>query len=174
MSIGLSLDELMEYTEWDRGKWYDWLRRHGDHVLPISAGPHGDGRFQSVGDLVLHIFSAEKRYVERLSNRPLTDTNLIPIDNIETLFQFGRQSRRDLQDFLATYAAKEWDVLQEFNIMNNFLRATPRKIIIHVLMHEIRHWAQIGTILRFNGLVDEFHDFLFSPVLSGEFRRQQA
>ena len=174
MSIGLSLDELMEYTEWDRGKWYDWLRRHGDHVLPISAGPHGDGRFQSVGDLMLHIFSAEKRYVERLSNRPLTDVTLIPNDNIETLFHFGRQSRKDLQEFTATFPAQNWDVPQDFNLLNNLLRATPRKIIVHVLMHEIRHWAQIGTILRFNGLLDEFHDFLFSPVLGGEFRRQKV
>ena len=174
MSIGLSLDELMEYTEWDRGKWYDWLRRHGDHVLPISAGPHGDGRFQSVGDLMLHIFSAEKRYVERLSNRPLTDVTLIPNDNIETLFRFGRQSRKDLQEFTATFPAQNWDVPQDFNLLNNLLRATPRKIIVHVLMHEIRHWAQIGTILRFNGLLDEFHDFLFSPVLGGEFRRQKV
>jgi len=36
-----------------------------------------------------------------------------------------------------------------------------------VLMHEIRHWAQIATLLR----TDEFHDFLFSPVLGGEYRR---
>ena len=174
MSIGLSLNELVEYTDWDRGKWYDWLRRHGDQVLAISAGLHGDGRFQSVGDLVKHIFYAEKRYVDRLSNRPLTDVTSIPNDNIETLFQFGRQSRKDLKEFAATFPAQDWDVPRDFNLMNNFLRATPRKIIVHVLMHEIRHWAQIGTILRFNGLVDEFHDFLFSPVLGGEFRRQQA
>lgn len=174
MSIGLSLNELMEYTDWDRGKWYDWLRRHGGHVLAMSAGPHGDGRFQSVGDLVRHIFSAEKRYVDRLSNRPLTDVTSIPNDNIETLFQFGRQSRKDLREFVAAFPDEDWDVPQDFNLMNNFLRATPRKIIVHVLMHEIRHWAQIGTLYRLSGLVDDFHDFLFSPVLGGEFRRQNA
>jgi uncharacterized damage-inducible protein DinB len=53
--------------------------------------------------------------------------------------------------------------------MNNFMRATPRKIVVHVLMHEIRHWAQIGTLFRLNGLSGEFHDFSFSPVLGGEF-----
>jgi hypothetical protein len=41
------------------------------------------------GDLVRHIFSAEKRYVERLSDRPLTDTASIPNDNLEALFGFG-------------------------------------------------------------------------------------
>lgn len=38
-------------------------------------------------------------------------------------------------------------------------------------MHEIRHWAQIGTLFRLNGLTGEVHDFLFSPVLGAEFKR---
>jgi uncharacterized damage-inducible protein DinB len=172
LSTSLSLDELMEYTDWERSSWCDSLRQRGDTVLAISAGPHGDGRFQSVGDLVKHIFSAEKRYVDRLSNRPLTDPASIPNDNIERLFQFGGQSRKDLREFVEVFPAGDWDVPQDFNILNNFLRATPRKIIVHVLMHEVRHWAQIATLLRLNGFVEGFHDFLFSPVLGGEFRSQ--
>ena len=78
MSVGLSLIELVEYTDWERGKWHDWLLQHGDGALAISAGPHGDGRFQTIGDQVRHIFSAERRYVDRLSNRPLTDTTSLP------------------------------------------------------------------------------------------------
>jgi uncharacterized damage-inducible protein DinB len=58
--------------------------------------------------------------------------------------------------------------------MNNLLRATPRKLVVHVLMHEIRHWAQIGTLFRLNGLTGEFHDFLFSPVLGGELKRSAS
>jgi uncharacterized damage-inducible protein DinB len=171
MSASLSVTELIEYTDWERGKWHEWLRQRGDGVLATSAGPHGDGRFQTVGDLVRHIFSAEKRYIDRLSNRPLTDTAAIPSGSVEPLFQFGSQSRTDLKEFAEKLPAEGWDVLQDFNFMNNFVRATPRKIVVHVLMHEIRHWAQIGTLYRLNGLTGEFHDFLFSPVLGGEFKR---
>jgi hypothetical protein len=32
------------------------------------------------------------------------------------------------------------------------LTVTPRKIVVNVLLHETRHWAQIATLLRFNGL----------------------
>ena len=70
MPINLSVSDLIEYTDWERQQWYDWLRQHGDGVLEIGAGPHGDGRFGTVGELVRHIFSAEKRYVDRLSGRP--------------------------------------------------------------------------------------------------------
>jgi uncharacterized damage-inducible protein DinB len=94
--------------------------------------------FKPVGDLVRHIFSAEKRYIDRLSNRPLTDADSIPNGNVEALFQFGRQSRTDLKEFIKAFSAQDWDAPQDFILMNNFLRATPRKIVVHVLMHEIR------------------------------------
>ena len=66
--------------------------------------------------------------------------------------------------------ADEWDAEKEFKLMNSSLSATPRKIVVHILLHEIRHWAQIATILRFNGLTGNFHDFLFSPAMGGSFR----
>jgi uncharacterized damage-inducible protein DinB len=172
MGIGLSLNELIEYTDWERSKWYKRLRSSGDSVLATSAGPHGDGRFQSIGDVIKHIFSAETRYVDRLSNRPLTDPASIPNDDLEGLFQFGGSSRTELRKFVEGFPAGDWDVPQEFTLMGNSLKATPRKIIVHVLIHEIRHWAQIATLLRLNGVAADFHDFLFSPVLGGEFRRQ--
>ncbi len=174
MRADLSLNDLMDYTDWEREKWHAWLRQHGDEVLKISAGPHGDGRFKTVGDLVRHMFSAEKRYIDRLSGRSLTDTASIPNDDIEALFQFSQQSRKDLREFVERFPVQEWDVPQDHKILNYFLRATPRKIIVHILVHEIRHWAQIATLFRLNGLTDEFHDFLFSPAMGGEFRREQA
>lgn len=170
MPIGVSVDQLLEYTEWERDKWREWFEQQGSRALADSAGPNGDGRFTTIGDLVKHIFSAEKRYVERLSERPLTDTASLPSNNVDALFEFGRQSRKDLKDMLATFPAAAWDAPKEFNIVKYSLTATPKKIIFHVLMHEIRHWAQISTLLRLNGMTGAFHDFLFSPVLGGESR----
>jgi uncharacterized damage-inducible protein DinB len=174
MLVNLSVNDLMEYTDWERLKWYGWFLQQGEPVLKMSAGPHGDGRFQTVGDQVRHIFAAEKRYVERLSGRPLTDPASIPNDKIEALFEFSRLSRKDLRELIETFPAAAWDTPEEFKILDNFVSVTPRKIVIHILMHEIRHWAQIATLFRLNGLACEFHDFLFSPVMGGEFRREQG
>src|SRR5207249_3802933 len=30
MCTSLSLSELIEYTDWERGKWHDWIRQRGD------------------------------------------------------------------------------------------------------------------------------------------------
>jgi uncharacterized damage-inducible protein DinB len=166
--LTLKVSDLVEYTAWEREKWHQWLRDHGSQVLKISAGPNGDGRFETVGDLVRHIFSAEKRYVDRLSGRPLTDAGTIPTNDVEALFEFGQQSRRDLENFAETLPDTQWDIPNDYKIMNFALRATPKKIVVHVLMHEIRHWAQVGTLFRLNGLTDDLHDFLFSPVLNDE------
>src|SRR5260370_23391327 len=66
MSTSLSLSELIEYTDWERGKLHDWFRQRGDSGLATRAGPHGDGRFQTVADLVRHMVSGETRYVDTL------------------------------------------------------------------------------------------------------------
>src|ERR1700675_1123343 len=173
MPMNLTLDDLMDFTAWEREKWDKWFREHGDEVLKISAGPHGDGRFTTVGELMKHMFSAEKRYIDRLSGRALTDTGSIPNDNIDAISQFGEQSRKGLKEFVETFPAQEWDVPQQHKIQNSVLIMTPRKIVVHILLHEIRHWAQIATLLRLNGLVDDFHDILFSPVMGGGIRREQ-
>jgi uncharacterized damage-inducible protein DinB len=171
MPVQLSLDDLIDYTDWERQKWHERLRQQGNEVLKTGVGPHGDGRFGTVGDLVRHIFSAEKRYVERLLVRPLTDTSYVPADNLEALFQFGDESRRELKDFVEAFPAEKWDVPFEFKLINSVLRVTPKKIIVHVLVHEMRHWAQIATLLRQNGMTGEFHDFLFSTAMGGERER---
>jgi uncharacterized damage-inducible protein DinB len=171
MVVSLTMTDLIDYTDWERQKWFDWLRQRGQEVLEISLGPHGDGRFEKVGESIRHIFSAEKRYIERLSDRPMTDTAAIPACDIEALSQLGQQSRRELREFIEAFPSEAWDSPREFKLMSSFLTATPKKIVTHVLVHEIRHWAQIATVLRAQGLKDDFHDFLFSPVMGGELRR---
>jgi uncharacterized damage-inducible protein DinB len=171
--MDIDANVLMAYTDWERQKWHEWLGRHGEG-LKTSVGPHGDNRFQTVGDVVKHIFSAETRYVERLSEKPLTDTASLPSDDLEALFEFGQKSREALAEFIGTFPIEQWNVLRDFDFFGNLLRATPKKMIIHVLLHEVRHWAQIATLFRLNGLKVDFHDFLFSPVLGGEFRRERA
>ena len=169
MPLALAVDDLLEYTAWQRGRWHTWLRDHPE-ALALSAGPHGDGRFTTVGDLVKHIFGAEWRYVQRLTGQPLTDLATVSSDNVETLFSTAESSRRMMTDLIRDLDPSVWDVPREFVILGYNVTATPKKIVMHVLLHEIRHWAQIATICRLNGLVVEWQDFLGSPVWGGAFQ----
>ena len=163
----LNYDHLLEYTDWQRESWHTWFVREGTHALLVPAGPHGDGRLNTVGEIVRHIFSAETRYVERMNDQPLTDAAALPAaDDVNALFAFGRDSRAALRAFVSALPADQLDVARDLTIVTVTRRLTPRKILAHIVLHEIRHWAQIATLLRLQGMRVEFHDFLISPVMS--------
>src|SRR6516162_6645669 len=125
----LEFRDLMEYTEWERKKCHEFLRRQDPAVLKMTAGPHGDGRMQTIGDIIRHVFMAEKRYVERLTGRPLTEFTAIPSDNLEALFEFGVESRREYKELLESFPADEWDKMREMKILAYTVKVTPKKIV---------------------------------------------
>ena len=167
--LGLSFDDLLEYTDWQRGKWHAFFRGNAD-ALTLSIGEHGDGRFTTVGDVVKHIFGAELRYVQRLQGEALSDLANLPSDQVEELFSKGVETRRRLKQLLTTMPADQWEVPRQFTILSYQVTATPRKIIAHTLMHEVRHWAQLATVCRMCGHAPDAQDLLASPLWGGEFR----
>ena len=167
MPTKMDFADLMQYTGWERGKWRKFFAEHPD-ALKLTVGPHGDGRFTTVGDVVKHVFSAEKRYVERLNGQPLSDFAGVPSDDANALFAVGEASRQDLEYLVDSLPKASWEIPHEFKILTHTITASPRKIVAHVLMHEVRHWAQIATICRLAGKQVEFRDLLFSPLFEAK------
>ena len=165
MTFAFDIDILLDYTDWDRAQWHAWFREQGPVALSVGLGAHNDGRIKNVGELVRHIFSAELRYVERSLGKPVTDTSVIPADDVAAVFAFGATSRAALRELLATFPAAHWDKAQEIKLGPVPRQVTPRKMIVQAITHEIRHWAQIATLLRLEGRKTGVHDFLFSPIL---------
>jgi len=165
MSLTFGHETFLAYTAWQRQRWHAWFQTHGAAPLALSTGPHGDGRFATIGTLILHIFSAEYRYVDRLAQREIADTSGVSTMEVDPLFHFGDASRQQLEGYIATLPNAAWDTPVVFSLLNARFRATPRKVVLHVLTHEIRHWAQVGTLLRLNGHIGDPHDLLLSPVL---------
>ena len=168
--LGLSFDDLIDYTEWQRGKWRAWFRDKPE-ALALSTGDHADGRFRTVGEVVKHIFGAELRYVQRLEGEPLSDLATVPADQVDELFGKGDEARRRLKQLLATMSADQWEVPRQFTILSYRVTATPKKIIAHTLMHEFRHWAQLATVCRMSGYAADAHDLLASPLWGGSSSR---
>jgi len=164
MSFAFSFSDLLEYTEWDRHQWHAWFREHGAAALAVDLGAGNSGRIRNVGELVRHIFSAEKRYVERALRVPLTDASTIPSDDVEALFAFGLESRRALRELLATFPATEWDAPREMSFGTQHWIVTSRKMILQAVTHELRHWAQVATFLRQAGFTPGAHDLIASPL----------
>ena len=57
-------------------------------------------------------------------------------------------------------------LLSAFDIRGVRMPLTTRKLLFHVLLHEIRHWAQIAAAVRLAGFEPPGdHDLLFSAAL---------
>src|SRR3954470_12716725 len=96
-SVAAEIGYLLDYTEWDRAQWEAWFQSQGRDALLVDVGANADGRIGSVGALVRDIFSAEQRYVDGIQELPITDTSAVPADDVERLFDFGRQTRERLR-----------------------------------------------------------------------------
>lgn len=160
MAFAFGIADLLAYSDWDRAQWHAWFREHGKPALAVDLGANNTGRIRNVGELVRHIFSAEKRYVQRSLQVPLMDTSVIPADDIEALFAFGLESRRALRELLASFPDAEWDAPREMSFDGQTRIVTSRKMILQAVTHELRHWAQVATFLRQAGYQPGVHDFI--------------
>jgi uncharacterized damage-inducible protein DinB len=160
MTFAFGLEDLLAYLDRDRSQWHEWFREQGSAALAVDLGAHNSGRIRTVGELVRHIFSAEKRYVQRSLQVPLMDTSAIPADDVEALFAFGRESRQALRELLDSFPDAEWDAPREMSFGGHTWAVTPRRMIVQAVTHELRHWAQVATFLRQAGYDPGFHDFI--------------
>jgi len=153
--------ELMEYTKGEREWWKEWFESAGDNALQVSTGGE---RHRTVADLIQHIFGTEKRYIQRMTGQPITPINQIPKDTAEELFDFGVESRMAMRDYVQD--VKDWGRTFEFQVLDIHVKASVRKFILHMLIHEIRHWAQLAVYLRLGGYEElGSHDFLESDAM---------
>lgn len=164
MTNGLTFRELLDYTAGETLRWRDWLKTQPPAVLDL---PVGTGRTATVRGLIHHIIVVERRYTNRLRGEPVTTYESVPSDRIDELFRLFESGRHDLDAWLAS--ATEADLAQRHTfetISAGTLSASARKIVIHALVHGIRHWAQLATSLRQHGYAtDWMHDILMSDAL---------
>lgn len=169
--MDININALIEYTEWERSNWQRWFQQQGENALETSTGPQKDGKTNTVRDLIRHIFLVEKFYALWLKGQPLPDPASISTGTIATLFAFGRQARQDLKGWLETLPADQYDVPKELTFAKYHVTATPKKMAIHLMLHETRHWGQVATLLRIAGFSDKtLHDLIASPVMGGAWK----
>jgi uncharacterized damage-inducible protein DinB len=163
MAISITFDELLRYTGGEREKWRGWFAGHRE---AIEAPVQPDGRLPTVGKLIDHIFLVERRILQRLSGEPVADRTGLTGTNAPPLFDYGASVRRELEQYVANLGEDEADETRTFDVANRQWPCTPRKLLFHVLLHEVRHWAQIALAVRLAGFEPPGdHDLLQSKAL---------
>ena len=163
MPLSISYDELLRYTSAERDKWRVWL---GANPGAIDVAVQPGGRFPTVGKLVDHIFLVERRHVQRLRGEDLSVTTGLSGSNAPPLFEYGASVRRELEQFARDLNEDEGDQIRSIYLRDQHWPVTPRKLLFHILVHEMRHWAQIALAVRLAGLEPPGdHDLFFSSAL---------
>ena len=161
--MNISFTELLRYTQEERDKWRTWFLSHGD-AMDIEMQP--GGRYPTVGSLIDHIFLVERRHLQRLTSMPLDTQTGLSGRHAPPLFDYGASVRRELEQFVSQLDEYVADEPRTFTVLNGDFVLTPRKLLFHCLLHEIRHWAQVALALRRAGLEPPGnHDLFYSKAL---------
>jgi uncharacterized damage-inducible protein DinB len=159
----LRFEELERYTQEEREKWRTWFAGNPD-ATQVELQP--GGRHATVGALIDHIFLVERRHLQRLRNASLDSQTGLSGRHAPPLFDYGASVRRELDQFVADLDDDVADQTRTFTLQTGDFSLTPRKLLFHCLLHEIRHWAQIALAIRRAGLEPPGnHDLLYSRAL---------
>ena len=161
---GITFRELLRYTESETHRWRDWLATQPAAVLDLPAGT---GRTATVRGLIHHIIVVERRYVDRLRGEPVVSYDDVPKEPIEATFAVFDDARRRLDRWLGSATDEQLAEVLEFQTLTaGTQRATARKVVTHLMLHGVRHWAQLATIVRQGGYdTGWFHDILLNDAM---------
>jgi uncharacterized damage-inducible protein DinB len=164
MGLTLTAEEMLAYTDGEREKWDDWFASHPAEVLDAVVQPQ---TYSTVWRMMEHIFLVERRHVERLNSAPaLTASTGVREPDLAALFHFASAARADLRAFILRLTPAEATRPRVFTVRDRPYQLTPRKLVFHIFLHEIRHWAQIALAVRNAGFAPPGdHDLFFSPAL---------
>jgi len=121
---------------------------------------------ETVRGLLRHVFAVEIRYAQRLGGEPVTPYEEIPVGSIEEIFAIHEAATAKYRIMLADESV-DWHEKLEFTTLSaGTLTASRKKVIFHALLHGIRHYAQLATLVRQHGVKPDWAmDFLMSGAV---------
>ncbi|AXC10971.1 hypothetical protein ACPOL_1625 [Acidisarcina polymorpha] len=158
----LSAAEIIDWNEETSKHWQKLFQVYPE-ALDYDCDVY---QARTVRGLLRHIVAVELRYSERLSGNPLTPYEQVPDASADLLFGLHRQAIERYRKLLAD-PSMNWEEKLEFTTLSAGTQsATRKKILFHALLHGIRHYAQLATLVRKQGVKPDWPmDFLFSGEL---------
>ena len=149
MSLTIDVEELLGYSDHERARWKEWVAADPARMhLPFQPG----GRFATIGTLFDHTFLVERRHLARLEGAtPPEITGFNPGD-WAGLFEYADLVRAELRRYVADLDAARATELVTIAARSGTATMTRRKLVAHILLHEVRHMAQIASAARAAGV----------------------
>ena len=153
MSITAGLPELLNYSDHERAKWKAWVEADPSR---LNLGFQDGARFATIGSVLDHIFLA------RMEGATPPDSTGVAAGDVTGLFEYGDLVRDDFRRFVTTLDDAAAAQRFTFTIPTGPFTMSRRKLATHVVLHEVRHLAQIALAARAAGVTPPGdHDLFF-------------
>jgi len=145
----LTADELMAWNERTSQGWRTLADQHPE-ILAFSCDVR---ETSNVGELLRHIVAVELRYAQRLHGLAESPYAEIQYDSAQVIYATHDKAMALLSELLIDRQPSWWEESITFTTRSaGTLQATRRTVLIHTLMHSIRHYAQLATLVRQHGI----------------------
>ena len=157
--ITAGLPELLSYSDHERAKWRKWLEADPSRLsLPVQDG----GRFPTIASLLDHMFLVERRHLARMEGATPPDSTGVAAGDVKGLFEYAELVRADFTRFVNSLDDATAAQRFTFTIPTGPQTMSRRKLATHVVLHEVRHLAQIALAARAAGVAPPGdHDLFF-------------
>jgi len=159
----IALEEFIEDNAKSTELWRAWFAQHPQ----AFAVPCDIFDTKTVAGFVKHIFLAELRHSQRLTGQRVVNADEIKAAAGDELFAVHDEAIANYRRFASAAPVESLhEIIDVQTLSRGTVRASRRKLFVHVMLHSKRHWAQLATLLRHHGAPTDWpHDFLFSEAM---------
>ena len=153
----LSAEEIFAWNEKTTAGWRKLLTDHPE----LLTKPCDIAGTRSVAELLQHIIAAQLRYAERLAGLPISDYASIPFDSVESIYATHDRAAAIFRQLLSSDV--DWNEPIDFATRSmGTLHSDRKTILFHSLLHGMRHYAQLASLVRQCGVKPDWPmDYLF-------------
>ncbi len=151
----LTAQEVLNWYETTSNYWRKFLTENP----AILALPCDIANTKTVAELMQHIVAVELRWSERLIHTAETPYEQVAFDSVDAIYATHDRATEILRQALAS--TPDWSQVIEFQTRTfGPAKASLKTIYFHTVLHSIRHYAQLSTLVRQNG---------YKPTLFGDY-----
>jgi uncharacterized damage-inducible protein DinB len=156
----LSAEEILAWNESTAAGWRKFLANNPE----LLTQPCDIANTRSVAELLQHIVAAQLRYAERLAGLPITDYSSIPFDSVESIYATHDRAIAIFRQVIGSDI--DWSEPIDFTTRSmGTLHSDRKTILFHALLHGIRHYAQLASLVRQCGAKTDWPmDYLFMHI----------
>ena len=153
----LTAEEILAWNDKTAQGWRQLLTTHPE----LLTQPCDIAGTKTIAELLQHIAAAQLRYAERLAGLPISDYATIPFDFVDSIYATHDRAAAIFRQLFTSDI--DWSEPIDFTTRTmGTVRSNRKTILFHALLHGIRHYAQLASLVRQCGVKPDWQmDYLF-------------